>query len=806
MIGTTLNQRFSLDQELGRGGMGTVYRATDLVLQRTVAIKVLKDASGEEFGRRLRVEAQILARLLHENVVRLYDFGVDGGTYFFVMEEVEGSSYQKRWKKLELADRVAVMGQVAEALQYAHQQGVIHRDVKPANVLLTLSDQAKLSDFGLSLLADAHQEHGVVRGTPHYMSPEQARGKRLDFRTDLYALGVMLYESATGSTPFQGPVMTIMGHHVNTAPEPPRSRNPEISESFEQLILRLLSKDPDGRPSSGREVASLLRTLREEGRLLATSEAAGPTTSAAVVAAQDSSDQVQGQGLAGTASREAIERVSGRHEPGQPATAAVPGVESPRDRRGRLSSKAARDMLDVVEAEPITLTPNERYLGGHYLAYLLGGSRRRGIFQRRPLDPLNADRARVLLAMGYLMVGGADKASIARAARLLDTRPDVRAALSPVHLMKYLASRDTPAKRKHFRQVRRRLAEASPYAARNLLDAHGVLNPGLIPQSIEDLRRIAPERTEVDDDLVQRWNRVADVWRVDGEFRDSILRYATLQAHRDPASKDLWPEVVYPLIERARWQRRLRSRTEEMWDKVAENLHLPDPGLRMDRALVEAVPSQVVAGLDQAIEEFEDEPSLNEPAFPSDPGSRTPSMPTFRAESFEDVEPVQADEPNLIRIHPADPFRHTLGECRELWKESIAALRNRGGGTAARTLPIGPYRLAAVASIRGRAAGQLVLRGMPNKQIELMVPSFAGGGSGSRYLLAIWLYENQSLVITYMDNLGTQRYIAWDAAAGVQHNFQAPEDLNRDLYRLGYEVPHGLDRVLSRSYRPRNSV
>ena len=203
-IGTTLNERFLLEKELGHGGMGAVYSATDQILQRSVAIKVLKERSGEEVGKKLRLEAQIAARLLHENVVRIYDFGEAEGTYYLVMEEVNGTSYSKRWRHLPLEDRLRILAQVAEALDYAHHQGVIHRDVKPANVLLTAADAPKLSDFGLSILAEQGDDSGVIRGTPLYMSPEQTRGSRLDFRTDLYSLGVMLYESATGARPFTG--------------------------------------------------------------------------------------------------------------------------------------------------------------------------------------------------------------------------------------------------------------------------------------------------------------------------------------------------------------------------------------------------------------------------------------------------------------------------------------------------------------------------------------------------------------------------------------------------------------------------
>ena len=179
VIGTTLNQRFTLDKELGRGGMGAVYRATDTILQRTVAIKVLRERTDDQVGRKLRLEAQILARLVHDNVVRLYDFGEADGTYYFVMEEVDGPSFVRRWKQVTLPERLRIIAQTADALDYAHHQGVIHRDIKPANVLLTSLDQAKLSDFGLSLIADETQVSGTIKGTPHYMSPEQAKGRQI---------------------------------------------------------------------------------------------------------------------------------------------------------------------------------------------------------------------------------------------------------------------------------------------------------------------------------------------------------------------------------------------------------------------------------------------------------------------------------------------------------------------------------------------------------------------------------------------------------------------------------------------------
>ena len=157
--------------------MGTVFSATDQVLQRNVAIKLLKETSGEEVGKRLRLEARIAARLLHDNVVRIYDFGEAEGAWYLVMEEVDGTSYVKRWRVLTLADRLRILAHVAEALDYAHHQGVIHRDIKPGNVLLTSANVPKLSDFGLSLLAEHADGAGTIRGTPHYMSPGKPRAR-----------------------------------------------------------------------------------------------------------------------------------------------------------------------------------------------------------------------------------------------------------------------------------------------------------------------------------------------------------------------------------------------------------------------------------------------------------------------------------------------------------------------------------------------------------------------------------------------------------------------------------------------------
>lgn len=805
MIGTTLSGRFTLDKELGRGGMGAVYRATDTVLQRQVAIKVLKEIRGEEVGHKIRLEAQILARLLHDNIVRLYDLNMEGEAYYFIMEEVDGASFHRRGKLLSLNEKVRILAQVSEALDYAHHQGVIHRDVKPGNVLLTSADQAKLSDFGLSVLSGQTQESGVARGTPSHMSPEQARGRRLDHRTDLYAVGVMLYECATGSLPFSGNVAAVMAQQVNTPPDPPRSRKPEITPALDEFILALLAKSPEDRPSSGREVAEHLLRLLSSGQLIdseatleAPADGGDPTTVATGLPPSRSAPSTEF--ALGSASKD--DRLVPRGAPGLTSVSSSTGqVSGPSPSPSILNA-----FLSAIEADPIALSPDERYLAGHYLGYLIGGCRRRGFFLRRPLDPLNADRARLMVAMTGLCLPGDHGLSLDMAVELLEKRLDLRPSLNPVVVLKYLLGRDTPAKRKRFRQVRSQVQKASPYASEHMTDEQGILNPGLMPQVLEDLRRIAPVRTEVDDELVHRWNEIAEVWRSRPEFRESVLRYATKGAWKDPASARLWPEVVYPLIERARRQRQLRSRTEVLWDALgAPLLHVGDAGLRMDRMMVRSVPKPVIEKLDVALANLIDEPMIEEQAVEASAALSVNVDPS----RFDDLDlgAPEAD-PNVVRLGSPDPVRLTLGDLRALWRDAIAALRSgpQGGKGSHKHVAVGPYRVTVVATIRARSAGQVAIQGMTNKQIELLVPSFTGGGSNSRPVLAAWHYRNNALVVTYVDHTGNARYILWNAELNQQTNFDDPADLNHALLGLCLESPPALSDVLSKRYRPPNPV
>jgi serine/threonine-protein kinase len=824
-IGTTLNQRFLLEMELGRGGMGAVYSATDHVLRRSVAIKVLKEQSGEEVGKRLRLEAQIAARLLHDNVVRIYDFGEAEGTWYLVMEQVDGTSYIKRWRALTLAERLRILAQVADALDYAHHQGVIHRDIKPGNVLLTSADVPKISDFGLSLMAEQADDAGAIRGTPHYMSPEQSKGKRLDYRTDLYSLGIMLFESVTGTVPFTGSAISVMTQHAETPPEPPRNRNPALSKPLDQLILNLLAKRPEARPGSG---AAIALTLREEIGRIRLEESAAATAPAAAIASDFPSApdlvalakleerEVGPSGLADVKTQTSATAVS------RPALAAPPASAA-----DLVTSPLVRKMLRTVLAEPVILSADERYLMGHYLAYLLIGWRRRGILLRRPLDRRNADRARFIVAMTYSLACGPTEEALSEAASLLDQRIEVRPALSPVIVAKYLTWREAAPRRRLFRQTRQALSEKSAYAQKSMTDARGLLNPGLVPHSLDDLRKLAPARTVVDDVLVERWNLLAEVWRDHPDFRTAALRYASRQAYRDPASQALWPEVVYPLIELARWQRRFRSRAETLWDALVGRLfHLGDAGPELDRLLTRSVPARVVAQIDDSVNLLVKKPPPDEEEDVEEAADEADRLSVSLSAGSLDIDEFAADKArpskSLVTLANPDPIRFLQGQLQELWKEAVGSLQAqvRPGAAAElgpnapdvariagrRHIPVGPYRLVVVPSIRGRAAGQLAIQGMANKQIEMTTPSFRTTGSAGKPILAVWIYRDNSLVLSHLDFQGAERYVLWHAPLSHQLGFEDPADLLREIQTLGMEPPEQLDAALSRWFRPRNKV
>jgi serine/threonine-protein kinase len=268
--GRVLDGRYQLGSLLGVGGMGTVYLATDRVLERQVAVKVLRSSDAQDplFVERFRREARAAARLSHPNIVAVFDSGSDADQPYLVMEYVPGESLAQllhRQGRLAPLRAVELAIQVCAALAAAHAQGLVHRDIKPANVLVGPDGQVKVTDFGIvkASAATTLTGTGTVLGTAAYLSPEQAQGHPVDARSDLYGLGCVLYELVCGSPPFgsggdRSPV-AIATRHVRELPEPPSLRNPQVDPALDQVVLTALAKDPAQRYQSAVELHHALQ-------------------------------------------------------------------------------------------------------------------------------------------------------------------------------------------------------------------------------------------------------------------------------------------------------------------------------------------------------------------------------------------------------------------------------------------------------------------------------------------------------------------------------------------------------------------
>jgi serine/threonine-protein kinase len=274
MTTTTKAGRYEIVGELGRGAMGVVYKATDPVIGRPVAVKTIKlseEGTGltrPELLQRFQTEARAAGLLTHPNIVVVYDAGEEDGQYYITMELVEGKSVQAlidAGHAFPLPRVLRIMEQACSALQYAHERNVVHRDIKPANIMLTGDDTVKITDFGTAKILQfgTVQQTAHVMGTPSYMSPEQVKGRAVDGRSDIFSLGVMLYEMITSEKPFPGQsITTVIYKIVNEEPVPPRQLNPTIHPGISATVMRALAKDPQERYHSCRELLEDLRNYR----------------------------------------------------------------------------------------------------------------------------------------------------------------------------------------------------------------------------------------------------------------------------------------------------------------------------------------------------------------------------------------------------------------------------------------------------------------------------------------------------------------------------------------------------------------
>jgi len=270
MLGKVFNQRYRLKEKIGSGGMADVFLADDLLLERQVAVKVLHSqfATDPAFIQRFRREAQAAANLNHPNIVSIYDWGNEGDLYYIVMEYVEGRSLKEilNTDGRILPERAAeIAAEICAALQFAHRQNLVHRDIKPHNIAITNMGQVKVMDFGIARAGagEGITQTGMVMGTPQYISPEQAQGLAVDGRSDIYSLGVVLYEMLTGKVPFDDPnPVTVAYKQVREDPLPPSLIDPEISPTLESIVMKALAKNPANRYQTAQEMkADLLRFL-----------------------------------------------------------------------------------------------------------------------------------------------------------------------------------------------------------------------------------------------------------------------------------------------------------------------------------------------------------------------------------------------------------------------------------------------------------------------------------------------------------------------------------------------------------------
>jgi eukaryotic-like serine/threonine-protein kinase len=347
MTTVTKAGRYEIVDELGRGAMGIVYKATDPVIGRTVAVKTIRlseegtGLSRPELLTRFQTEARAAGLLTHPNIVVVFDAGEEDGLYYITMELVEGKSLQALLDgghAFPLPRTLRIMEQTCSALQFAHERNVVHRDIKPANLMLTADDTVKITDFGTAKILQfgTTQQTAHVMGTPSYMSPEQVKGRAVDGRSDIFSLGVMLYEMVTGEKPFPGQnITTVIYKIVNEDPVPPRQIDPSIHPGISSVVMKALQKEPEQRYQSCREMLEDLKSYRTLVQARANPQStmmmgSGSPAATLVSANAGAHGMLQEDPAVAAAARSLISRTSG---PGQtPAvrrTGAIAAVKEP---------------------------------------------------------------------------------------------------------------------------------------------------------------------------------------------------------------------------------------------------------------------------------------------------------------------------------------------------------------------------------------------------------------------------------------------------------------------------------------------
>ncbi len=266
--------RYEIIGELGQGAMGLVYKAKDPLIDRPLAIKTISlnlamEEDKAEYEARFYQEAKAAGSLSHPNIVTIYDVGKSGDVAYIAMEFLQGRELRdvlNEYPLLPIDQVLDIVVQVAQGLAYAHEHGIVHRDVKPANIMVVRDGHVKITDFGIARMASAsvRTQTGMVLGSPKYMSPEQVLGKTIDQRTDIFSLGVMLYEMLTGQQPFVGDTINaIMYQTINTVPRSPNALNPAVPAMLNFIVAKALAKNPDDRYRDAEEFANDLRACRD---------------------------------------------------------------------------------------------------------------------------------------------------------------------------------------------------------------------------------------------------------------------------------------------------------------------------------------------------------------------------------------------------------------------------------------------------------------------------------------------------------------------------------------------------------------